>query len=588
MSKYLNRKSNFHLRPVNDIACATEQVQVGWELVAQQLLDTARDKQARVIAIDCYPGCDVACIIENLSAYMAEFQFFKAEQAAIDKKALAEKLEPHVTEDRVFGKYYGGPLSDFYDPEKVAVLQREIENSELPAVIVGFGATLLMAADLTLLADMPRWEIERRQRAGATNWNTDNADEEPLRKFKRGYFIEWRVADKHKTQLMQRIDYLLETVDNSVPKLVDGALFRSALTQVARRPFRVVPCFDPGPWGGQWLREVCDLPDGPPNYAWSFDCIIEANSLLLGFAGIEVEIPALNLVLFDPVAMLGEKVYARFGAEFPIRFNFLDTMQGGNLSLQVHPLPDYLKDVFGFPYPQDESYYVMEADDDACVYLGIQNGIDGTAMVPALEQAQQGGSPFDAEKYVNKWPAKKHDHFLIPAGTVHASGRNTCVLEISSTPYIFTFKLWDWGRLGMDGKPRPVHINHGKEVICYERDTDWTKQQLINQFEPIGSGDGWEEDKTGLHDLELIETRRHWFEKSVEHDTRGESFQVLNLIEGEQVLVESPENKFLPLEVHYAETFIVPSAVGRYRVTPDAKGANQTAKMGTIKAFVRT
>ncbi len=86
------------------------------------------------------------------------------------------------------------------------------------------------------------------------------------------------------------------------------------------------------------MRRECDLPEGPPNYAWCFDCVPEENSLLLDFGGIRLELPAIDLVFQHPRELLGEAVHARFGAEFPIRFDFLDTMGGGNLSLQVHPL----------------------------------------------------------------------------------------------------------------------------------------------------------------------------------------------------------------------------------------------------------
>ena len=101
-------------------------------------------------------------------------------------------------------------------------------------------------------------------------------------------------------------------------------------------------------------------------------------------------------------------------------------------------------------------------------------------MISDLESAQRGEIVFDADKYINKFPAKKHDHFLIPAGTCHCSGKNAMVLEISATPYIFTFKLWDWQRLGLDGLPRPIHIEHGKQVIQWDRTTDWVKENLVN------------------------------------------------------------------------------------------------------------
>ncbi|GAB4000677.1 hypothetical protein GCM10029992_33350 [Glycomyces albus] len=204
------------------------------------------------------------------------------------------------------------------------------------------------------------------------------------------------------------------------------------------------------------MKRRLDLDPAQPNYAWCFDCVPEENSLLLEDGdGAIVEIPALDLVFSQPEALMGERTYARFGAEFPIRFDFLDTMEGGNLSLQVHPLTDYIFQTFGMSYTQDESYYLLDAGDDAVVYLGFKDGVDPEEMLEDLRVAQTGERPFDAEKYVNTFPAEKHDHFLIPAGTVHSSGANSMVLEISATPFIFTFKLWDWGRLGLDGVPGP-------------------------------------------------------------------------------------------------------------------------------------
>jgi mannose-6-phosphate isomerase class I len=185
---------------------------------------------------------------------------------------------------------------------------------------------------------------------------------------------------------------------------------------------------------------------------------------------------------------MGEPVHARFGDEFPIRFDFLDTMQGGNLSLQVHPLTEYIQEKFGMHYTQDESYYIMDAEEGARVYLGLKEGVVPGDMVQELGDAQAGGKAFNTEKHVQTWPAKKHDHFLIPAGTVHCSGANSMVLEISATPYIFTFKLWDWGRLGIDGKPRPINIEHGKNVIQWDRTTEWTRKNLVNRVEKVAGG----------------------------------------------------------------------------------------------------
>jgi mannose-6-phosphate isomerase class I len=227
----------------------------------------------------------------------------------------------------------------------------------------------------------------------------------------------------------------------------------------------------------------------------------------------------------------------------------------------------------------------MDARDDAHVYLGLKDSINRESMIAELESAQKGDEHFQAEKHVNSWPVKKHDHVLIPAGTVHCSGANSMVLEISSTPYIFTFKLWDWGRLGLDGRPRPIHLEHGKNVIQFNRTTSWTKKNLINRVELIDEGDGWKEERTGLHELEFLETRRHWFNKEVHHDT-NDTVNVLNLVEGEEAIIKSPENKFKPLIIHYAETVVIPAAVGPYQITPHGPSEGKTC--ATLKAFIRS
>ena len=158
------------------------------------------------------------------------------------------------------------------------------------------------------------------------------------------------------------------------------------------------------------------------------------------------------------------------------------------------------------------------------------------------------------------------------------------VLEISATPYIFTFKLWEWGQVGLDGKPRPISLEHGKKAIQWDRTPEWTKENILDKVEPLTEGDGWREERTGLDEGSFIETRRHWFTKKVLHNTNG-VVNVLNLVEGSEAIVESPTNAFDPFIIHYAETFILPAAVGEYTVMP--YGEEEGQQCATIKASVR-
>ena len=492
-----------------------------------------------------------------------------------------------MTDDRVFGYLTRLNMTDLMDPVKLEQAFRLVEDAAEGLVLVyGFGASLVIEKPgILLYADMARWEIQQRMRRDEVSNLGIRNNEEPFElQYKRGYFVDWRICDRLKKKTMPHWDFVLDSNRKEDPKMATGEAVREGLRQAARRPFSVVPFFDPGPWGGQWMKEKFDLDKEKENYAWCFNCVPEENSLLLGFGETAFEIPSINLVFYQARVLLGDPVHGLFGDEFPIRFDFLDTMDGGNLSLQVHPLTSYIQERFGMHYTQDESYYMLEAAGDASVFLGLKEGVDPAAMTGELINSEKEGREFDTGRHVEKWPAKKHDHFLIPAGTVHCSGRNGMVLEISATPYIFTFKLYDWGRVNADGKPRPINVQHGIRNIQWDRTTAWTRENLVNQVTRVGEGDGWTEERTGLHKREFIETRRHWFTKPVQHETGG-GVNVLTLVEGEEVIVESPVRLFDPFVVHYAETFVVPAAVGAYTIRPH--GPSEGNQCATVKAFIR-
>lgn len=551
----------------------------GWEDVCKQL------KENRVLAVDFYVGVHEEEVISELKKIGASY-LLETRDLMKSEEEVRRMTERFMTKDVLFGYVTNTRLEDYFDNDKVEAARRLLATVESRVIVVGIGAAMIVPEGAVIVyADMARWEIQQRfRRHEIKALGVDNRDEPVSIQYKRGYFNDWRVCDYYKEQLFGRIDYWLDTHQPGIPKMIDRKTFFDGIERTVKAPFRVVPFFDPAPWGGQWMKEVCNLDKSKDNYGWCFDCVPEENSLLFDIRGMLFELPSMDLVLLKTRELLGEPVEARFGKDFPIRFDFLDTMKGGNLSLQVHPTTQFIREQFGMCYTQDESYYMVDAEKDAVVYLGLKTGIDKNEMISDLQKAQNSNFVFDAEKYVNKIPAKKHDHFLIPGGTVHCSGANSMVLEISSTPNLFTFKLWDWQRLGLDGKPRPINVERGKEVIDWERDTEFVEKYLKNHIQTVATGDGWVEEKTGLHENEFIETRRHWFTKSVIHQTNN-SVNVLNLIEGDKVIVESTTNVFEPFVVHYAETFIVPACVGEYKISPVNNGNGK--KYATIKAYVR-
>ncbi|ASN05650.1 class I mannose-6-phosphate isomerase [Virgibacillus necropolis] len=544
--------------------------------------------KANVITIECYPTINEEELMNKIIAPLNPSLMIDASELFYGVKKINNMIERNITDDRIFGLMSHHSLSDFIDPQHANILEKEINlklhNNER-VIIYGVGASLVYPADLLIYADLSRWEVQTRYRSGKySNWQADNAGEDSLRMIKRGYFFEWRVADKLKKVLFNKIDYFLDTHIEGKPKLIDGKSYKEAMSQITKQPFSLVPFFDPGIWGGNWMQEKFNFRREEINLAWSFNGVPEENSLILNFDGVKMEVPANNLVFTQPLALLGERVCGRFGAEFPIRFNFLDTIGGSNLSLQVHPKTDYVQEVFGANYTQDESYYILEAHDHAKIYLGVKNGVGKEELMTQLKIAANGEGTFPDKELIYQQVVKKHDHYSIPGGTIHSSGANSVVLEISSTPNRYTFKLWDWDRVDLDGLPRPVHLNHGEPNIDITRDEDWVKKELVNPFEVINEAPGWQEERTGLHESEFIETRRHTFSVPVMHENHG-SVNVFNLVEGEEAIVESMDHSFAPFIVHYAQTFIIPEQIKEYKISPYGKSLGQTIM--TIKAFVR-
>lgn len=573
------RKSNYDKYPATGIE---GDIVVGWDDILR-LFASLLERHGR-LAIDCYVGVREEELLGQLGR-LGDVAVVNVRDLYHDESRVRAMTERFMTEDVLFGYVTNLELADYFDARKLSAAREDIASSSRPVVVVGTGAGMVLPEAPLVYADMARWELQQRfRRHEVRALGVDNRGEAVSLQYKRGYFNDWRVCDRYKDGLFPRVDYWLDTHCADRPKLIDRDTFLRGIEKTVSGPFRVVPFFDPAPWGGQWMKEVCELDSSQPNYGWCFDCVPEENSLYFRIGGELFELPSVDLVLLRSRALLGEPVEARFGKDFPIRFDFLDTMGGGNLSLQVHPTTQFIRESFGMCYTQDESYYLLDAGDDAVVYLGLKRGIEPEAMMEDLRRAQRGEIVFDAERYVNRIPAKKHDHFLIPGGTVHCSGADSMVLEISSTPNLFTFKLWDWQRLGLDGKPRPINVERGSRVIDWGRDTDYVREHLMNHTRVVSCGEGWIEESTGLHPNEFIETRRHRFSVPVRHTTQH-SVNVFNLLEGEEAVVESPSGAFEPFVVHYAETFIVPAGVGEYTIRPYGKSEGSTCV--TIKAYVR-
>lgn len=432
-------------------------------------------------------------------------------------------------------------------------------------VVYGPGSALVPHDELWY-ADLPkRLALEAIRRGDAPNIGGPAAS---LGSERRLLYVDWPLQDRHKQELLPAIDHYLDLSDPARPRFLGGDVLRSTLFDLAGKPFRTRPTFLPGPWGGQWLRDRLGIETNAPNLAWSYELIAPEAGILLDSVEVGFEL----LMAEQSERVLGAAVAAQFGKSFPIRFDYLDTLEGGNLSIQCHPRADYMEDVFGLPYTQLETYYVMQTTPEAKIFLGLREGADAAALETDARAALNGRA-FEPERYLQAHAAEQHRLYLIPAGTPHASGAGNVVLEISATPYLYTLRFYDWLRANEDGTLRPVHLEHAFANLDATRSGASVAEELIPEPRIVRRGAGWTELELGrLPDL-FFAVHRLDFDGYVEEDTAGR-FHVLNLVDGEEAVVETSTGSH-PLA--YAETIVVPASVGEYRLRGRGKA---------IKAFV--
>ncbi len=388
-------------------------------------------------------------------------------------------------------------------------------------------------------------------------------------------FVDWPLQERHKADLLPSLDRLVDASDTARPRSLDGGSLRASLHALAERPFRTRPSFFPGPWGGQWLRRTLGIETDAPNLAWSYELITPESGILLGSEP-AVEVGFELLMAQESERVLGADVAERFGRSFPIRFDYLDTLDGGHLSLQCHPGTTYAREVFGLDYTQDETYYVMETTHGASVFLGLRADADLEEFRAAAERAER-GSELDASRFVQAHDAERHRLYLIPAGTVHASGAGNVVLEISATPYLYTLRFYDWLRRDLGGSLRPVHVDHAFANLDSRRSGD-AVAELMREPTVARRSDGFVELQLGRHPDLFFAVHRLDFEDVAEDDTQGR-FHVLNLVAGDEVELETATGDRHALS--YAETIVVPASVGGYRLR---RRGGRDCKV--VKAFV--
>lgn len=587
--------------PTGIQAMAPDQAGRGYQTLARALANrlaqqASAGQRRHAVCLDLYHSPDMDVF---LSQFRAAWETAYGPAAWIDTRTalkepefLARELQEFLTEDPVFGRVCDRDLTLFFDADRwqtligtVQAALQSVDRESSPLFITGPGALLSplrLYSDVALYAAVPRETIFFASEAGIGRNLGDDQDRGRWPRYKQSFYIDWPVQDRHFFAVLPACDFLIDIHDPARPAFVDVRFFLDGMAYAAERPFRVRSLFMPGVWGGHRLQHLIPgLPAEWPNSAWGFEVVAPENSMTFAFGDVTLRLPFNLFMHFQAARILGRDNQRRFGDFFPIRFDFLDTMDGTNLSLQVHPPDAYINSHFREPFAQHEMYYILETQPGAKVYLGLQEATIREAFLDDVARAQSQQVPFEITQHVNAWDAAQGDLFVIPAGTVHCSGANNLVLEISATPYIYTFKIYDYLRPDLDGTPRPISYERAFEVIDFRRKTDWVRQNLLARPTCLAEGAGWRrllltDSRLVFHQVERIEMT-----SSYADTTELDGVHVLCVVEGQGVRVVR-EADSTAIELSYAETAIIPGACGLYRLEPLGD-----AEVKVVKSYVR-
>ena len=249
------------------------------------------------------------------------------------------------------------------------------------------------------------------------------------------------------------------------------------------KPIKFSPLVFPKIWGGNRIAALKKLDDAPKNIGESFEVSALPDEETFEREGDDPRQPLSAIVRKYGPRLLGDKIYAQYGTEFPLLVKIIDADEA--LSIQVHP-DDVMAKRKGMPYGKTEMWYVLKADVGSKIYSGLRKSITPEEYEQlATAEPQNGRSPM--QDVIATHEAHEGDLYFLPAGRLHAIGAGNFLAEIQQTSDI-TYRVYDFGRKDVHGNPRELHIEEAKAAIdyqvwpAYRTSYDSTKptSQLIN------------------------------------------------------------------------------------------------------------
>lgn len=557
---------------------------------AAPVIEKARTEN-QIIAFDGYTTSDWTVFINLLARECAaagiEFESVDANAECFKSgKEIDAMIDPLLIWDKkidptlLYGKIYKGGYEGMLDEQKTQAFEEKVSTLKNGAgkVIAVYGYGTLIPRfrplyDTKCFFDLtPKTSILRIRRGEYVNIGKKRPDI-INRVIRRCYYCDFEMAVCSRRELLQNNvpDFWFLSDDPQNIQMLTYEAFADICAQLVKYPFRAKPCYIEGVWGGSYMKRHRNLPEQMRNAAWVFDFIPMEVSVVVEAGSKKLDINFCSFVCREGESLMSKDAVEKFHGYFPIRFNYDDSYHStGNMSIQCHSGSAYNREHYGEFGRQDESYYVCVTGHDAKTFIGFRDDADIPQFFREIEAADTKHTPCDYMKYVSYEESKPGLQVMLPAGTIHSSGRNQVILEIGSlTIGSYTYKMYDYLRLDFDGKQRPIHTRLGEENVAQNRRTSVihdpnSPDYIVQQPRVAESGDGWKELILGENQQLYFSLRRLDFEKECPQDTKGERFHVLALVDGDHVRVRSKAHPERFYDMDYLDIVCVPADMGEY------------------------
>ena len=583
-------------KPVNRPELSEKTIQAicsGAPAAAKKFTATIAEQAKRegvIVAIDGYTTANWTVFINLLARELTilglEWETIDANKSTLkDGKEIDAMIDPLLVWDTkidptlLYGKIYKGGYKGLLDEGKVKIFRKTVPAAKAPGkvvIIYGYGCLIQELRDLydvKCFFDLtPKTSMLRIRRGEYSNLGKERPDA-INRVIRRCYYCDFENAVHNRKELWDNNvpDWYFIDSDPGKLQMMPFAAFADICAQLVKYPFRAKPCYLEGVWGGTYMKKLRNLPKEMRNAAWVFDFIPMEVSVLVKAGEELLDINYCSFVHKEGVNLMGEDCVKKYQGYFPIRFNWDDSYHStGNMSIQCHSGGKFNIENYNEFGRQDESYYVVVTGHEAKTFIGFRDDADIPAFFKEIEAADTEHKPCDYMKYVSYEESVPGLQVMLPAGTIHSSGRNQVILEIGSlTIGSYTYKMYDYLRLDFDGKQRPIHTHLGELNVRQDRRTSvihdpQSPEYIVQKPRLDASGDGWEEYVLGENPQMYISLRRLEFENRCEQDTKGEKFHVLTLVDGEKVRVRSVEHPERHFDMDFMEIVCVPADMGKY------------------------